>query len=203
MDAKVESRNNKSGSVNPGAIMFFIVLIAVAVSYLCRTTLKENLHLREYDWVALVLPFTSLFIIVALMIDRWANGKLLGSVGESPSGIFFRLRSESVVQGAVYAGAAILIVVVGLRGIRVIASSQTTPIVLAIGLEFCMLLLLAYAMVYGRRDHEGGVTYVAQALDLTALREQVETLAVDVASLRRIVEGKSRSNIQPSGSGKT
>ena len=68
------------------------------------------------DFAVYFFPLVVMMIIGCLLLDRMKNGALLDSVGYRAEGVFSDLTSESVVQGLVYFGAALLILVVGLRG---------------------------------------------------------------------------------------
>lgn len=56
------------------------------------------------------------------------------------------------VQGFAYGGAAILIVVIGIRGLKFIPPTQPSVLLLAISLEFTMLLLLAITLFYTEEE---------------------------------------------------
>jgi hypothetical protein len=65
------------------------------------------------------------------------------------------LRSEQAVEGLVYLGASFLIVVIGLRGVRVLEAEQKIPILLAIGVEFIMLVMFSILLMRSSRVVEG------------------------------------------------
>ncbi|MGC8898540.1 MAG: hypothetical protein ACP5JH_02430 [Bacteroidota bacterium] len=113
------------------------------------------------------------------------------------------------VQGFAYAGAAFLIVMVGLRGIRFIPSDYPGLIVLALEIEFTLLLLLALLTYYEPEEvHETTGTrslsdtekelidhYVKKSIE-QELRQLSETLAEAHEAInraRRIIELSSRS----------
>lgn len=56
------------------------------------------------------------------------------------------------VQGLAYAGAAFLIIVVGVRGLKFIPAVKPSPILFALGVEFTMLCLLAITMLYTEEE---------------------------------------------------
>ena len=56
------------------------------------------------------------------------------------------------VTGLAYAGAAFLIIVVGVRGLKFIPAVKPSPILFALGIEFSMLCLLALALLYTEEE---------------------------------------------------
>lgn len=56
------------------------------------------------------------------------------------------------VQGLAYGGAAFLIVVVGLRGLKFFLATRPSPILFALGVEFTMLVLLATTMMFTEEE---------------------------------------------------
>lgn len=108
------------------------------------------------DFAVYFFPLVVLLTIGCLLVDRVKNGALLDSVGYRAEGIFAALTSESVVQGLVYFGAALLILVVGLRGARLLPIEKPTYIVLALSLESSLLVLLSYVMLVLSRARKLG-----------------------------------------------
>ncbi|HET9137533.1 MAG TPA: hypothetical protein VFO76_12935 [Candidatus Kapabacteria bacterium] len=58
----------------------------------------------------------------------------------------------NTVQGLAYAGAAFLIIVVGIRGLKFIPAIKPSPILFALGVEFSMLCLLALSLLYTEEE---------------------------------------------------
>ncbi len=58
----------------------------------------------------------------------------------------------NTVQGLAYAGAAFLIIVVGVRGLKFIPAVKPSPILFALGVEFSMLCLLALSLLYTEEE---------------------------------------------------
>jgi hypothetical protein len=56
------------------------------------------------------------------------------------------------VQGAAYGGAAFLIIVVGIRGLKFIPAQKPSFILFALGVEFTMLTLLAVTMIFTEEE---------------------------------------------------
>lgn len=56
------------------------------------------------------------------------------------------------VQGAAYGGAAFLIIVVGIRGLKFIPATKPSFILFALGVEFTMLTLLAVTLIFTEEE---------------------------------------------------
>ena len=54
----------------------------------------------------------------------------------------------------VYIGAAVLIIIIGMRGLKFIPSSQPSVIFFSLGLEFSVLVTYAFTVMYSRSDSE-------------------------------------------------
>jgi hypothetical protein len=67
---------------------------------------------------------------------------------------YFSHRYTNDVNGFAYMGAALLIVIIGLRGLKIIPSLQPTPVIFAISLEFCLLMILGITMYFTPEDNE-------------------------------------------------
>ncbi len=67
---------------------------------------------------------------------------------------YFSSRYSNDVNGIAYMGAALLIVIIGLRGLKIIPSLQPTPVIFAISLEFCLLMILGLTMYFTPEDNE-------------------------------------------------
>jgi hypothetical protein len=57
----------------------------------------------------------------------------------------------------VYIGAAVLIIIIGMRGLKFIPSTQPSLVFFALGLEFTVLLTYAFTVMYSRNDNESVV----------------------------------------------
>ncbi len=64
----------------------------------------------------------------------------------------FTEKYSNNVTGLAYGGAAFLIVAVGIRGLKFIPAQQPSLILLAISLEFSMLMLLAITLIYTEEE---------------------------------------------------
>jgi hypothetical protein len=59
---------------------------------------------------------------------------------------------SNTVTGLAYAGAAFLIIVVGIRGLKFIPAIKPSPILFALGVEFSMLCLLALTLMFTEEE---------------------------------------------------
>lgn len=67
---------------------------------------------------------------------------------------YFAHRYSNDVSGLAYMGAAMLIAVIGLRGLKIIPPTQPTPVLSAISLEFCLLMLLGITLYFTPEENE-------------------------------------------------
>jgi hypothetical protein len=85
--------------------------------------------------------------------NRWKRNKLLFTKGlRLYMTRHFSEKYSNNVQGFAYGGAAILIVVIGIRGLKFIPPTQPSILLAAISLEFTMLTLLAVTLFYTEEE---------------------------------------------------
>lgn len=65
---------------------------------------------------------------------------------------YFTERYSNVVLGLVYMGAAVLIIVIGIRGLKFLPASDPTVVLGALGLEFMLLVTYATILMYGKAE---------------------------------------------------
>jgi hypothetical protein len=51
-------------------------------------------------------------------------------------------------------GAAVLIIIIGLRGLKFIPPTQPSLVLFALGLEFSLLIIYAITLMYSKQDEE-------------------------------------------------
>ncbi len=68
---------------------------------------------------------------------------------------YFTAKYNNAVLGFVYIGAAVLIIIVGLRGLKFIPPTQPSVVLFALGLEFSLLLTYATTLIYTKQEEEG------------------------------------------------
>lgn len=67
---------------------------------------------------------------------------------------YFTERYANTVLGLVYLGAAFLIIIIGLRGLKFIPSTQPSLVFFALGLEFTMLFTYAFTLMFSREEED-------------------------------------------------
>ncbi len=65
---------------------------------------------------------------------------------------YFTLEYGNHMLGIVYIGAAVLIVIIGLRGLKFIPAQEPSIIIFALGLEFVLLIAYALTVIYTRDE---------------------------------------------------
>jgi hypothetical protein len=70
---------------------------------------------------------------------------------------YFTDKYSNVVLGLVYIGAAILIIIIGMRGLKFIPSTQPSLVFFALGLEFTVLITYAFTVIYSRSENESAM----------------------------------------------
>ncbi|MFY8000611.1 MAG: hypothetical protein ACOVSW_18605 [Candidatus Kapaibacteriota bacterium] len=100
----------------------------------------------------------------------------------------------NVVQGFAYAGAGLMIVVIGLRGLRFIPASHPSLIVATIALECALLLALGLTLIFQREE-------VGSAESLKRIENNTQNVAlvmssVDNQSFQRAMQEAIRDRIE-------
>lgn len=108
----------------------------------------------------------------------------------------FTEKYSNNVTGLAYGGAAVLIVAVGIRGLKFIPATRPSMIMLAIFLEFSMLSLLAVTLVY--TEEEERMDKMLKKME-DANRNQLESLEMqrfDIHQLSEALVGQSKEIIK-------
>ncbi|MFA7326468.1 MAG: hypothetical protein WC121_07390 [Candidatus Kapaibacterium sp.] len=91
---------------------------------------------------------------------KWINGSYLHKIVKINSGLkvylrfYFTERYSNNIIGAVYMGAASLIIIIGLRGLKFIPSNEPSLVLFALGLEFTLLMIYAFTLMYSRTESD-------------------------------------------------
>lgn len=128
----------------------------------------------------------------------WSNATGLDKLLRSHDAIKFYMREyfterySNVVLGMVYMGAAVLIIVIGIRGLKFLPASDPTVVLGALGLEFMLLVTYATILMYGKTEESSsaaptGHSHMA-ATDLNSDTEQL--VRALMAMPRSAKEGK-------------
>lgn len=97
----------------------------------------------------------------------------------------FTERYSNNVTGFAYGGAAILIIAVGIRGLKFIPSTRPSLILFAILLEFSMLALLAFVLFY--TEEEERMDKMLKKME-DASRSQLDVLQLQQRDIRTFVD---------------
>jgi len=65
---------------------------------------------------------------------------------------YFTIKHSNTVLGLVYMGAAVLIIIIGLRGLKFIPPTQPSLVLFALGLEFSLLISYAFTIIYTKDE---------------------------------------------------
>jgi hypothetical protein len=91
---------------------------------------------------------------------KWNSSGLLYRIIHVNDGIkmymrfYFTVRYNNTILGLVYIGAAVLIIIIGLRGLKFIPPTEPSLVLFALGLEFTLLIIYAIVMMYSREEDE-------------------------------------------------
>ncbi|MFP4528789.1 MAG: hypothetical protein ACLFQX_09580 [Candidatus Kapaibacterium sp.] len=67
---------------------------------------------------------------------------------------YFSVKYSNTMLGFVYIGAGVLIIIIGLRGLKFIPPTQPSLVIFALGLEFSLLITYAFTLMYTRQEEE-------------------------------------------------
>lgn len=110
------------------------------------------------------VPYADLELLQGAIHWRDANG--MAQIMRTHDAIKFYMREyfterySNTVLGLVYIGAAVLIIVIGIRGLKFLPATDPSIVLGALGLEFMLLITYALVMIYGKP--EDGTQSVAQ-----------------------------------------
>lgn len=113
----------------------------------------RDLHDYERDWR---MSLEDLRVLNKAI--KWINGSYLHKLININSGLkvylrfYFTERYSNNIIGAVYMGAASLIIIIGLRGLKFIPSNEPSLVLFALGLEFTLLIVYAFTLMYSRNE---------------------------------------------------
>lgn len=95
---------------------------------------------------------------------------------------YFTIEYGNPMLGIVYIGAAVLIIVIGLRGLKFIPASEPSIIIFALGLEFTLLIIYALTVIYSRDEEAPGRSASGEP---TAALEAISASLQSLASVER------------------
>lgn len=89
---------------------------------------------------------------------RWQSGSIFYKILRIANGLniymrfYFTEKYSNTMLGLVYIGAAVLIIIIGMRGLKFIPSTQPSFVFFALGLEFSLLLTYALTLIFARQE---------------------------------------------------
>ncbi|MBS1560047.1 MAG: hypothetical protein JSS89_00435 [Bacteroidetes bacterium] len=111
---------------------------------------------------------------------------------------YFTDRYSNAVLGVVYIGAAMLIIVIGIRGLKFLPASDPSVVLGALSLEFMLLITYAAVLMYGRQEDQGGFDLSrnpASAMSATSTADaDSEQLLRAFLGLQRSATGERRND---------
>ena len=116
---------------------------------------------------------------------KWLDGGLFYRLINVNDGIrmymryYFTVQYSNAVLGLVYIGAAILIIIIGLMGLKFIPPTEPSLVLFALGLEFSLLIVYAVTLMYSRQEEEF-------VLEKTGAQQEMLMLGKDFGSSKDI-----------------
>lgn len=120
-----------------------------------RDATPRDLYEYSNSWR---IPFDDLKVLNKAII--WMNSGFFYRLLHVNDGIrmymrfYFTVRYSNTVLGFVYIGAAVLIIIIGLRGLKFIPPTQPSLVLFALGLEFSLLIFYATTLIYSKQEEE-------------------------------------------------
>jgi hypothetical protein len=113
----------------------------------------HEMHNFEKEWL---IPIDNIKILLQAL--RWRGNSLVYKMIHPLRGLnvymrlYFTEKYGNPILGMVYIGAAVLIIIIGLRGLKFIPASQPSLIFFALGLEFSLLFLYAFTLIFSKPE---------------------------------------------------
>lgn len=115
----------------------------------------HQMHELEESWG---ITFQDINVLKGAI--EWREANIFGRILHIGDGFrlylrnHFTLQYENPVLGLIYIGAAILIIIIGLRGLQFIPKDKPSLVLFAILLEFILLIVYAITLIYTRQADE-------------------------------------------------
>ena len=117
-------------------------------------------------------------------VHRWTNGHSVNPI--IPLKFYFRYRISTkysnLIQGFVAGGAAVLIFIIGLRGLKLIPAEEPSLILMALSLEFMLLIVLMFSFAGSAQEER--LDRVMKELEA----EQRDAIKQQTATLHQVIE---------------
>jgi len=116
----------------------------------------RNMHMYVDEWKIPLEDLKALYKAI-----KWLESNLFYRLIHLNDGLImymryhFSIKYGNTVLGMVYIGAAVLIIIIGLRGLKFIPPTQPSLVLFALGLEFSLLIAYAFTLMYTKSEEEG------------------------------------------------
>ncbi|NQW30957.1 MAG: hypothetical protein HQ472_10655 [Ignavibacteria bacterium] len=126
------------------------------IKQLSREILTADMRRLHDLSAAMAIPFSDLELLKRAL--QWRDSAGATKIIRTHSALKFYMREyftdrySNAILGLVYIGAAILIIVIGIRGLKFLPSTDPSVVLGALGLEFMLLITYAGVLMYGRTD---------------------------------------------------
>jgi len=128
------------------------------IAALAREIISANLRTLHDLADRFALPFSQLELLRNAI--RWRDSSGFLRAWRTHDAVKFYMREyftnrySNAILGLVYMGAAVLIIVIGIRGLKFLPATDPSVVLGALGLEFMLLVTYAIVLMYGRTDEE-------------------------------------------------
>lgn len=128
------------------------------IAALAREIIEANLRTLHDLADRYAMPFSQLELLRNAIRWRDANGAV--RLWRTHDAVKFYMREyftnrySNAILGLVYMGAAVLIIVIGIRGLKFLPATDPSVVLGALGLEFMLLITYAVVLMYGRTDED-------------------------------------------------
>ncbi|OGU14474.1 MAG: hypothetical protein A2X61_14475 [Ignavibacteria bacterium GWB2_35_12] len=134
---------------------------------------------------------------------KWMNAGFLYRLWHVNDGIrmymryYFTVQYSNTILGFVYIGAAVLIIIIGLRGLKFIPPTEPSLVLFALGLEFSLLIVYAVTLMYSRQEEEFVLEQTGSHADMLMLGKDFGS-SKDIENLLRVfINKKSPDKFYP------
>lgn len=107
---------------------------------------------------------------------------------------YFTERYSNNIIGAVYMGAASLIIIIGLRGLKFIPANEPSLVLFALGLEFTLLIVYAFTVMYSRNENDVAFNSNSSNLNYTNNIDEIGTSKEVEKLLKAFVKSKTNKD---------
>lgn len=126
------------------------------------------------------IPFDDLDVLRQALL--WRNSNFAYKLLHPLAGLRLYLRNHftekysNTILGFVYIGAAFLIIIIGLRGLKFIPASEPSLVFFALGLEFSILITYAFTLMFARPEEQQEPAELQISDNKTIANRQMENL---------------------------